>query len=250
LRLQNKIALITGAGTGIGRACALAFAREGARVALVGRRKARLDHVTKECGNGALPIAADVSNREEIERIIEKTVSHFGRVDVLVNNAGILVQGTAETLSEEDWDRMFNTNVRGVWLLSRAALASMRKAGGGSIINISSVLGLVGARKRAGYAATKGAVTLLTKCMAIDHAADKIRVNCICPAFVETELTEAVMSEAKDPEKARQERVAMHPIGRLGMPEDIAGMAVYLASDESSWVTGAALTVDGGFTAV
>lgn len=216
----------------------------------MGRRKARLDHVAKESGNGALAISADVSNKHDVERIIEKTVSHFGRLDILLNNAGILVQGTAESLTEEDWDRMFNINVRGVWLLSRAALAPMRQAGGGSIINISSVLGLVGARKRAGYAATKGAVTLLTKCMAVDHAVDKIRVNCICPAFVETELTEAVIGGAADPERARQERVAMHPAGRLGLPEDVAGMAVYLASDESSWVTGAALMVDGGFTAV
>jgi NAD(P)-dependent dehydrogenase (short-subunit alcohol dehydrogenase family) len=145
---------------------------------------------------------------------------------------------------------MFNVNVRSLWLLSRAVLPHMRKAGGGSIINISSILGLVGMRSRAGYSATKGAVTLLTRCMAVDHAPDKIRVNCICPAYVETELTAAAIAKAPDPEAFRRERISAHPIGRLGQSDDIAGMAVYLASDESSWVTGAAMPVDGGYTAV
>jgi NAD(P)-dependent dehydrogenase (short-subunit alcohol dehydrogenase family) len=128
-------------------------------------------------------------------------------------------------------------------------LPHMRKAGGGSIINMSSVLGLVGARNRAAYSASKGAVTMLTKCMALDHAADKIRVNCICPAFVETELTSDFITNAPDPAAALRDRINLHPIGRLGQPQDVAGMAIYLASDESSWVTGAAFTVDGGFTA-
>lgn len=126
----------------------------------------------------------------------------------------------------------------------------MREAGGGSIINLASVLGINGARNRAAYASSKGAVVLLTKCMAIDHALDKVRVNAICPGFVETELTDAVLSKAPDREAARRERAAVHPIGRLGRPEDIAGMAVYLASDESAWVTGAVLPVDGGYLAV
>jgi NAD(P)-dependent dehydrogenase (short-subunit alcohol dehydrogenase family) len=126
----------------------------------------------------------------------------------------------------------------------------MRAAGGGSIINIASILGLVGMKNRSGYSATKGAVTLLTKCMAVDHAADKIRVNCICPAYVETELTAAAIAKTPDPQAFRRERIAAHPVGRLGQPQDVAGMAVYLASDESSWVTGAAMAVDGGYTAV
>lgn len=150
----------------------------------------------------------------------------------------------------EQWDQTFNVNVRGVWLLSRAVLPHMRKAGGGSIINIASVLGINGARLRAAYAASKGAVVLLTKCMAVDHGHEKIRVNAICPSFIETDLTAAYIKNAADPVAVRRERVALHPLGRLGEPEDIAGLAVYLASDEASWVTGAVYPVDGGYLAV
>jgi meso-butanediol dehydrogenase / (S,S)-butanediol dehydrogenase / diacetyl reductase len=249
-RLENKTIIITGAGSGIGRACALSLAREGARVALFGRRKDRLDAVCAEINAPALAVPGDVSESEDIHRILAQVEAHFGSINVLLNNAGVLHIGTAEQLTEAQWDQTFNVNVRGVWLLSKAVLPYMRKAGGGSIINMASVLGINGARNRAAYAASKGAVVLLTKCMAIDHGADNIRVNCICPSFVETDLTAAVLSQARDPEAIRRERISVHPIGRLGQPEDIAGLAVYLASDESSWVTGAVYPVDGGYLAV
>jgi len=249
-RLEGTIAIVTGAGSGIGRACALAFAREGAKVALVGRRKNRLEEVAREIGSSALVMAADVSQKKDDARVVEQTVSHFGGLNVLLNNAGVLHIGTAEGITEAQWDETFNVNVRGLWLLSIAALPYMRKAGGGSIVNMASVLGINGARQRAAYASSKGAVVLLTKCMAIDHAPDHIRVNAICPGFVETEFTAKVFSEAPDPDAVRRERIAVHPIGRLGEPEDIAGLAVYLASDESSWVTGAVFPVDGGYLAV
>jgi NAD(P)-dependent dehydrogenase (short-subunit alcohol dehydrogenase family) len=171
-------------------------------------------------------------------------------LNVLVNNAGILHIGTAEQITEEQWDETFSINVRGLWMLSRSVLPHLRKSGGGSIINVASVLGINGARNRAAYASSKGATILLTKCMAIDHGHEKIRVNAICPSFVETDLTAEVMRRAVDPEAVRRERISVHPVGRLGQPEDIAGMAVYLASDESAWVTGAALAVDGGYLAV
>jgi NAD(P)-dependent dehydrogenase (short-subunit alcohol dehydrogenase family) len=248
-RLEGKIAIVTGAGSGIGRACAIALASEGARVALIGRRKDRLEAVAREIGNNAQVVAADVSKKPEIDRMVEHTVANFGRLNVLVNNAGVLHAGTVEQVSEQQWDETFNVNVRGVWLLSRAVLPHLRKAGGGSIINIASVLGINGVRNRACYAPSKGAVVLLTKCMAIDHGHENIRVNAICPAFVETDLTAAVLRKAPDPEAMRRERISAHPIGRLGQPEDIAGMAVYLASDESSWVTGAVFPVDGGYLA-
>ena len=249
-RLHNKIALITGAGTGIGRAIALGFAREGAKLALVGRRLGRLEDVAKEAGGAPLVLAGDVSQQGYVDRIVEAVNSCFGRLDVVVNNAGVLHVGTAEQITEAQWDQTFNINVRGLWLLSRSVVPHMRKAGGGSIINMASVLGINGARNRAAYASSKGAVILLTKCMAIDHGPDNIRVNAICPAFLETDLTAEVLRKAADPDAVRRERTGAHPIGRLGEPEDITGMAVYLASDESRWVTGAVLPVDGGYLAV
>jgi NAD(P)-dependent dehydrogenase (short-subunit alcohol dehydrogenase family) len=242
--------LVTGAGTGIGRAIALACARQGAKVALVGRRRELLGAVAQDAGGAPLVLAADVSQQGDIDRILGETAAHFGGLDVLVNNAGILHIGTAEEITEEQWDQTFNINVRGLWLLSRSVLPYMRKAGGGSIINVASVLGINGARKRAAYASSKGAVVLLTKCMAVDYGHENIRVNALCPSFVETDLTAEVIRKAPDPNAVRAERISVHPMRRLGQPEDMAGLAVFLASDESSWVTGAVLPVDGGYLAV
>jgi NAD(P)-dependent dehydrogenase (short-subunit alcohol dehydrogenase family) len=250
MRLKGKVAIITGAGSGIGRACALAFTREGARVALVGRTQGKLESVAAEIGTSALIQPGDVSNKSDIERIVKATVQHFGGLHILLNNAGALLAGTAESHTEAEWDETFNTNVKGPWLLSRAAIPHMRTAGGGSIINISSVIGLVGARNRLAYSSSKGAITLMTKAMALDLAAERVRVNCICPAIVETELVQKFITQAPDPAAVRAQRIALHPVGRFGQPEDIAPMAVYLASDESAWVTGVAYAVDGGYTAI
>lgn len=249
-RLKDKVVIVTGAGSGIGRAVALAMIREGARVVLMGRRKDRVEALAREAKGSAIAVGADVSKRDEIDHVLEKTVKAFGGVNALVNNAGILHPGTAEQITEAQWDETFNINVRGLWLFSRAVLPHLRQAGGGSIINVASVLGINGARNRAAYAASKGAVVLLTKCMALDHGHENIRVNAICPSFVETDLTAAVLSKAADPDAVRRERIGVHPLGRLGQPEDMAGLAVYLASDESSWVTGTTFPVDGGYLAV
>ena len=185
MRLQNKVAIITGGGTGIGRACALAFAREGAKVALVGRRSKLLDDVAREIGaDHALAIPGDINRRGTIDDVLERTHKRFGVIHVLVNNAGVLIPGTADSLTEEQWQETFNTNVHALWRFSRAVLPYMRKSGAGSIINMSSVVGLIGAHNRVAYAASKGAVTLMTKAMALDQAGENIRVNCICPVII------------------------------------------------------------------
>jgi NAD(P)-dependent dehydrogenase (short-subunit alcohol dehydrogenase family) len=251
-RLENKTAVITGASAGIGRACALAFAREGARVAVLARRREALDEVVNEIaarGGEALRVAADVTRADEIERAVKTVVERFGGFQILVNSAGIPFIGTAERTSEEEWNRVLAVNLTGTFLMSRAVIPVMRGAGGGSIVNLGSVYGLVARRERAAYAASKGGVTLLTQAMALDHAADKIRVNCICPALVETELMQRIFEHAPDPVAARRAREAELPLGRLGTPEDVAGLALYLASDESGWMTGVAIPLDGGLSA-
>jgi NAD(P)-dependent dehydrogenase (short-subunit alcohol dehydrogenase family) len=249
MRLEGKSVIVTGAGSGIGRACAVAMAREGATVAVVGRRRELLEEVAREIGDTALVCVGDVRSLEDIQRVVRQAAEKFGGVNVLLNNAGVLYGGTAESLTEEQWDRTFDINVKAVWHMSREVLPWMRKANGGAIINISSVLGLIGARHRVAYAASKGAVTMMTKSMAMDHAQENIRVNCICPGIVETDMVQEFISSAANPEEARRVREALHPMGRFGQPEDIAGMAVFLASDEAKWITGAAMPVDGGYTA-
>jgi NAD(P)-dependent dehydrogenase (short-subunit alcohol dehydrogenase family) len=245
MRLANKIAIVTGGGSGIGRAIAAAFAREGASVVIAGRHQDKLDRTAAEIGPNCLPVAADVSNAADVEKLVKAAIAKFSRIDVLVNNAGILLPGTAESITEQDFDQTFNVNVRGLWLLTRAVLRQIRAAGGGSIINIGSVLSTLGARNRLAYSASKGAVLAMTRAMALDHAADKIRVNCICPGIVETEMVAKFSLD----EAARRQRLSWHPLGRFGQPEEVAGMAVFLASDESAWTTGAAFTVDGGYSA-
>ncbi|HYG99345.1 MAG TPA: SDR family oxidoreductase [Terriglobales bacterium] len=250
MRLQGKVAIVTGAGSGIGRACAGAFVREGAKVALVARQEERLLAAASELGqDNALAIPADVANKSDIKRVVRQTGERFGTVHVLVNSAAALIAGTADSQTEEAWDETFNTNVRGLWLLSKAVIPHMRSAGGGSIINIGSVVGLIGARNRIAYGASKGAVITLTKCMAMDLGPDKIRVNAICPGIVETDLVADFINKAPDPDAARKQRLEVHPLGRFGSVNDIASAAVFLASEESSWVTGAAIPIDGGYTA-
>ncbi|HET9838894.1 MAG TPA: SDR family oxidoreductase [Candidatus Angelobacter sp.] len=245
MRLSGKVALVTGGGSGIGKAVAQAFAREGASVVIAGRHQEKLDHAAREVGRDCLPVAADVSQPVQVEQLVSAATGKFKRLDILVNNAGILLAGTAESLSEADFDQTFDVNVRGLWLLSRAVLPHMRRAGGGSIINIGSVLSTLGAPNRVAYAGSKGAVLAMTRAMALDHAAENIRVNCICPGIVETEMVARFSMD----ERARRQRIAMHPAGRFGRPQDVAGLAVFLAGDESAWTTGAAFTVDGGYSA-
>jgi NAD(P)-dependent dehydrogenase (short-subunit alcohol dehydrogenase family) len=252
LRLSGKVALITGGGTGIGRACAMAFFREGARVALAGRRRELLEEVARElesAGGGALALTCDVTQTGSVTTVLSQSEQHFGRLDTIVNNAGAVVVATAERTSDEDWEKVIATNLTGTFLVSRGALPALRRAGGGSIVNIGSVLGLVARRDRAAYCAAKAGVSGLTRAMAIDHAQDKIRVNCICPTIVATELGMKSIRQAPNAEAEIQRRINEIPLGRMGTPEDVAMMAVYLASDEASWITGASFPLDGGVTA-
>jgi len=251
-RLAGKVAIITGGGTGIGRAIAMAMVREGARVAVAGRRKEKLQETVsflKQVGSEALAVECDVTRAADTERLVKAAEDCFGKVNVLVNNAGALSVSTVETISEEEWDRVMATNVKGPFLMSRAVLPAMRRAGGGSIVNIGSVLGIAAIRDRAAYCASKGGVTMLTRAMALDHARDKIRVNCVCPSIVESEMTQNLFAETEAGRKAREDRLATIPLGRFGKPGDIAGIVVFLASEESSWMTGTVIPVDGGVTA-
>ena len=250
-RLAGKVALITGGGTGIGRGIALAFAREGAKVAIAGRRVEKLKAVVTEiqaCGGEALAVPCDVSRAAEVAAAIHEVTTKHGKLNVLVNNAGVLSVSTIEEIAEDEWDRLIDANLKGPFLMCRAALPEFRKAGGGSIVNVSSVLGLVAMKKRAAYCASKGGVTLLTKAIAIDHGHENIRANCICPSIVETDLVGELFN-TPDGEKVKRDRLATIPLGRFGKPADIAELAVFLASDESSWLTGVAIPVDGGLTA-
>jgi len=251
-RLAGKSAVITGGGTGIGQAIALAFAREGAQVAVAGRRKEKLDetlHLLQQAGCSALALECDVTKAADTQRMVKAAEDAFGKVNVLVNNAGALSVSTIENISEDDWDRVMAANVKGPFLMSRAALPAMRRAGGGSVINVGSVLGIVAIRDRAAYCASKGAVTMLTKAMALDHAQDNIRVNCLCPSIVESDMTRNLFADTEAGRQARESRLASIPLGRFGKPADIAGLAVFLASEESSWMTGTVIPVDGGVTA-
>ena len=251
-RLAGKVAIVTGGGSGIGRAIALAFGREGAKVAVLGRRLGPLEQVVtnlQQSGVDALAVPCDVANSGESLLAVQQVQQRLGTPNVLVNNAGILSASTAESISEDEWDRVMQTNLKGPFLMSRAVLPCMRLTGGGSIVNIGSVLGLVAMKQRAAYCASKGGVTMLTKAMAIDHAHENIRVNCICPSIVETELVHGLFSDSDAGREAREQRIATLPLGRFGKPADIAELAVFLASDESSWMTGTAIPADGGLTA-
>jgi len=251
-RVAGKAAIVTGAGTGIGRAIALALAREGAKVVVAGRRREKLEEVAqaiRRAGGEAVVTVCDVSIEADSQRAVKDAEEAFGYVNVLVNNAGALSVSTVEGISVEEWDRLMATNLKGPFLMSRAVLPAMRRAGGGAIVNVGSVLGLVAMKDRAAYCASKGGVTMLTKAMALDHAQEKIRVNCICPAIVETDMIRELFSKSEEGRRARDTRLATLPLGKFGKPDDIAELAVFLASEESSWMTGTAIPVDGGLTA-
>jgi NAD(P)-dependent dehydrogenase (short-subunit alcohol dehydrogenase family) len=246
--LTGKIALITGAASGIGRAAALLFAREGAAVAIadVNQSGQAVAEEIIRSGGHAFFESADMTQAIDCERVAERTLREFGGIHVLFNNAGIMRRASVTELSEEDWDRVMAVNVKSIFLMSRLVIPIMAEAGGGSIINTASGWGLAGGPSAAVYCASKGAVVLLTKAMAIDHGPENIRVNCICPGDTDTGMLRDEARQLGAREDIFLADSARRPLGRLGKPEEIAQAALYLASDASSFVTGAALVVDGG----
>ena len=259
MRLKDKVALITGAGSGIGRAAAILFAEEGACVAAADMTgdsvRETVDTISAagpSASSGAVALTGDVTRSADAERMVASAVEEFGRLDLLVNSAGITSRHSSleDASPEEAWERVIEVNLKGTYMVSWYAVPEMERAGGGSIINLASTMGLVGYPVGIGggfnpYPPSKGGVVQFTKTLAVDNARKNIRVNCLCPGFIETNLTSSLTS---DPDMLNKLE-SLHPMGRLGQPREVAYAALYLASDDARHVTGTALTVDGGYTA-
>jgi NAD(P)-dependent dehydrogenase (short-subunit alcohol dehydrogenase family) len=249
----EKVSLVTGGATGIGRATALAFAREGARAVVAdvndreGRETVRL---IRDSGGDALFVRADVSSSADWLRLTTETIQEYGRLDILFNNAGIEGKSapTAE-YSEEDFDRVLAVNLKGVWLGMRAVIAQMLSQGGGAIINTSSILGLVGFAGASAYTASKHAILGMTKVAALEYSGQGIRVNAVCPAFIKTPMLERGIGQLPNAQEMWAQMSGLHPVGRIGEAEEVARVVLFLASDEASFISGAAYLVDGGYTA-
>lgn len=247
--LLGRSALVTGAASGIGRAIALLFSQEGATLTLMDLDAAGVTAVVREiaaAGGQAIAVVGDVSQEANCRRAVEEAHKAWGRLDILVNNAGIIRRATVVETTPEEWDRVMAVNVRSAFLLSKYAIPLMEQAGGGAIIHIASGWGLVGGRRAAAYCASKGAMVLLTKAMALDHGPQNIRVNCICPGDTDTPMLRDEAEQLGADLACFLAEAADRPLRRLGRPEDIAQAALYLASDASSFVTGSVLVVDGG----
>lgn len=250
MRLDQKVAVITGAAHGIGRASALLFAREGARVVVVDRDEMAGQEVTaaiRDAGGAAILARTDVSRSPEVRYMLRLAQQEYGRLDILFNVAGVHLPKNAESTSEEDWDRVLTTNLRSVFLTVKYAAPELKRTRG-VIINMASMVGLVGQADSAAYSASKGGIVALTKSLALDYAPHGVRVNCICPAGVATPLLERWIAEQADPPGVRATLDRIHPLGWTAQPEEIAAVALFLASPEASFITGAALPVDGGAT--
>jgi len=251
MRLAGKVAVVTGGTDGIGKAIALTFAREGAKVVILGRdeTKGRKALAEINAAGEATYLQADVSDSEQVKRMVDETIQKYRRIDILVNNAAICPAGDILTTSEATWDEVIGVNLKGVFLCSKYTIPHMQRNEGGTIVNIGSINSLMAMENEAAYDASKGGVLMLTKAMALDFAKSKIRVNCICPGAIETPMLRASLDTAKDPKAARESLIQKHPLRRTGTPEEIAQAALFLASEDSSFITGATIPVDGGILA-
>ncbi len=250
-RLESKVAIVTGAGAGIGRASALRFARAGAQVAAVDLDPETLKSVVEEVrksGGAAEGYALDVSRSADVSRVVAQVLQRFGRIDILFNNAGIVPHGKIHQTTEQEWDRTMAVNVKSMYLLCHAVVPVFQRQGGGVILNTASATALKMVPDRAAYTASKGAVVALTRTMALDYVKDNIRVNCLCPGTVDTPSLRERLTALGDYKQAREQFIARQPLGRLGTAEEIAEAPLYLVSDESAFVTGIALPIDGGLS--
>jgi NAD(P)-dependent dehydrogenase (short-subunit alcohol dehydrogenase family) len=251
-RLQGKVAIVTGAGSGIGRAAAILFAEQGANVVVADIQADRATAVAQEISaERAHAVTVDVADEASVSALAEQAAERFGGIDLLYNNAGVNSTGAVSDATLEDWERCFAVNVTGTFLCSRAVVPHLARRGGGAIVNQGSVAALVGVKRFAAYGAAKGAIVALTRSMAVDLAPQKIRVNCVCPGTVYTPLMEPMLRERGegDLERGLAMTIEKYPIGRLGDPRDIAAVALFLLSDEAAFVTGSTYPVDGGMTA-
>ncbi len=252
-RLQGKIAIITGASLGLGRATAIRMAEEGASIAVLDRDVEGASALAAELAARGFPArawACDVSSEAQVQKVIDEVALHFGRIDVLVNNAGVSgASKPTHEITEAEWDFVQSINVKGVFFCTKHAIPHLKRAGGGSIINLSSIYGLVGAADAPPYHASKGAVRLMTKTDAMIYAPDRIRVNSIHPGFIVTPMVEHFLGQQADPAASRKAVDGLLPLGHMAAPDDIAWGAVYLASDQAKFVTGSELVSDGGYTA-
>jgi NAD(P)-dependent dehydrogenase (short-subunit alcohol dehydrogenase family) len=254
MMLKNKVALITGGSSGIGMAIAERFLKEGAKIAIGGRSKERCDTAQKQLktivADAVYSVTGDVSKWDDAQKMVERTVKRFGRIDILINNAGIYLEKRIEETTEDEWDQVININLKGVFLCSKAVYPHFKNQGGGTIVNMSSDSGVSGNPCEAAYCASKGGVTNLTRAMALDYAKENIRVNAICPAVINTPMLQKEVDMQEDKEAYLKEMDELHPIGRVGRPEEVAFAVLMVASDEASFITGANIPVDGGLTAV